>query len=166
MAGPILYSTNPWFATDLSVKYRGGIHVVWCSEFYDPATAPAGSAEARVAPSSSPKGIFDTLWKDCELEERRSELIRRYRKTFRRLATEWFTDGSINHEQRDEIVATVNSTSWLIWRPVLYIIPRAPIEAARRVRNVPHGRRAGYGPELQIVDLRRDEFDTLTTLLR
>lgn len=166
MAGPVLYSTNPWYAREISIKYRGNKHYVWCSEYYDPVTAPAGSAASLIAPSSSPKGIFDALWGDCEREERHSALIKSYRKTFRRLANEWLTDGSIIQEQRDEIVATVNSTSWLIWRPLLYVIPRTPIEAAGRLISVPHRVRAGNGPELQITGLMSDEFDIIATLLR
>ncbi|GEM_PF-1316708 len=166
MAGPILYSTNPWFAGEVALNYRGGTHFVWCSEYYDPSIAPSGSAAALIAPSSSPKGIFDTLWNDCEREDTHSSLIRDYRKTFRRLANEWLAAGSITAPQRDEIVATVKSVSWKIWRPVLYVIPRAPIEAAERLISVPHGARAAYGPELQIVNLRSNEFDTVSTLLR
>lgn len=165
MAGPVLYSTNPWYAHEISKKYRGGRHFVWCSEYYDPKTAPAGSAASLIAPSSSPKGIFDALWGDCEREERHSALIGGYRKKLRRLATEWLTDRSISQEQRAEIVATVKSTSWLIWRPLLYVIPRTPIEAAGRLISVPHRVRAGNGPELQITDLMSDEFDIITTLL-
>ena len=58
-----------------------------------------------------------------------------------------------------EIFAAIHGKAWNIWRPVLYVIPRAPIEKSGRLRAVPHMSRAAYGPELQIVDLRRDEFD-------
>jgi hypothetical protein len=50
---------------------------------------------------------------------------------------------------------------WKIWRPLLYVIPRAPIEAAGRLQLVPIGRRATYGLEYRIVDLMPEEFDIL-----
>jgi hypothetical protein len=161
MAGPIVYSTNPRYAHDVAMKHRHGNHVVWCSEFYDPATAPAGSVAAAIAPSSSPKGIFELLKAHCDAEERHSHLIRGYRKTFRRLATDWLADGSIAKHEFDEIVATINTTSWLIWRPQLYVIPVEPIRVAGRLIAVPNRARAGYGPELQIQDLKMPEFDIL-----
>lgn len=161
MAGPILYSVNPRIGHDIAMKYRGGNHFVWCSEYYDPMTAAAGTAAAAIAPSSCPKGIFDTLKAECDREERHSALIKHYRKTFRRLAAEWLTDGSLTKAQYDEITATVTATTWLIWRPHLYIIPKAPIAAGGRLVPAPYGMRAGYGPEFQIVDLQVHEFDII-----
>jgi hypothetical protein len=157
----ILFSTNPWYAGQVATLYRGGVHIVWCSDYYDSATAPPGSAAAAAAPSSSPKGIFDALRKDCDAEEEHSALISRYRKTFRRLATEWFADGSINMAQRNEIIAVTKSATWRTWRPCVYLIPRAPIAAAGRLITVPRRMRANIGPEFQINDLMPHEFDSV-----
>jgi len=148
------------------MKYQGGLHFAWCSEYYDPAIAPAGSAAAAIAPSSSPKGIFDALKADCEREEKHSALIKNHRKTFKRLAGKWLADGQITRGDHDEIVAVMTAPSWRIWRPVLYIIPRAPIEAAGRRKKVPLSARAAYGPEFQISDLHRSEFDLIECSLR
>ena len=35
MPGPVLYSTNPWFATEIASKYRGGNYFAWVSEYFD-----------------------------------------------------------------------------------------------------------------------------------
>ena len=99
MAGPIIYSTNPRVAHDIATRYRNDVHFVWCSEYYDPTTATPGTAGAAIAPSSSPKVIFDTLTRECDQEERHSAIIKGYRKTFRRLAAEWLADGSITHSR-------------------------------------------------------------------
>ena len=163
MAGPIIYSTNPRVAHDIATRYRNDVHFVWCSEYYDPTTATPGTAGAAIAPSSSPKVIFDTLTRECDQEERHSAIIKGYRKTFRRLAAEWLADGSITQEWHDEIVATVNATSWIIWRPQIYVIPREPIESAGRLISVSHRARAGYGPELKIEALLSHEFDIIGT---
>jgi hypothetical protein len=161
MAGPILYSTNPWIAHQIAMNYRGGIHYVWCSEEYDPTAAGGMTAAAAIAPSSSPMELYVQLKAACDREDSHSHLIKGYRKTFRRLAAEWLAAGEITGDQRDEIVATVNAPSWRIWRPQVYVIPRAPIEAAGRLISVPRKHRAAYGLELQICDLREHEFDIM-----
>ena len=143
------------------MKYRRGVHFVWCSEHYDPATAPPSSPAAAIAPSASPKGIFDTLRNDCEREERHSVLIKNYRRTFCRLAAQWLAASEITQDEHDEIVTTVKAQSWRIWKPQLYVIPRHPIESAGRLIVVPYRERAAYGPELQIRDLAPNEFDII-----
>ena len=161
MSGPILYSTNTFIAHDIAMKYRGGKHFVWCCEYYDSRSAPALSAAGQIAPSSNPKRIYDTLHEEKEWEDGHSELIRNYRKTFKRLAKIWVDDKSITVEQSNEIIATIKSSSAKIWRPLLFVIPKAPIEAAGRLITVPRQKRAAYGPELQIVDLMPHEFDVI-----
>ena len=96
-------------------------------------------------------------------EDRGNEKIKNYRKTFRSLAREWFARGEITQAQRDEIIESVKPGSWKIWRPVIYVIPRAPIEATPgRLNLAPRQSRGGYGEEYIISDLRRDEFDVVT----
>jgi len=159
MAGPILYSTNPWIAHEISMKYRHGIHFAWVSEYFDVAAAPPGSAAAAIAPSSSPRTIYDMLWADVDKEDTHSALIKSYKRTFKRLAVQWLADREISKAQQDEIVATVDSRSWKIWRPTLYVISMDLIKPANRILPVTHKRRAAYGPEMQILDLKISEFD-------
>ena len=161
VAGPLLYSTNCWFAHQVATLYRQGTHFVWCSEYFDPATAPPGSAASAIAPSSSPRGIYDALHGDCAREDSHSSLINGYRKKFRALAAQWLSAEEITKTQHDEIVAAVKSPSWKIWWPVLFVIPRQTIESADRLIQVSRKQRAAYGPELQIVDLRPHEFDMI-----
>lgn len=158
---PLLYSTNPWFATDLARAYRGGKHFCWCSEHFDSAAAPSATAASLVAPSSNPKRIYYQLHDDVSKEDKHSHLLKAYRKTFRRLATGWHADGELSDAHRDEIIAKLQPGSWRIWRPILYVIPRAPIEAAGRLKMVPYPKQAGYGPELQIEALMPNEFDII-----
>lgn len=161
MAGPILYSANPWIAHDIAVKYLGGRHFAWVCEYFDSNTAPAGSAGGAIAPSSNPKAIYERLAKDVELEDTHSDMIQRYKKTLKRLSAQWLADNVIAADQRAEIVAVVGSKSWKIWRPVLYTIPKALIVPTDRITYVPHRNRAAYGPEMQIVDLMPHEFDII-----
>lgn len=165
MPGPVLYSANPWFATDVTHKYRRGIHFAWVCECFDIEATPKGSAEAMIAPTSSPRRIYRNLYEECKAEDEHSPAIKHYKKTFKRLAKAWLAKEEITRDQHDEIVASVNAHTWRIWRPVLYVIPRAPLEAAGRLLSVRRSDRAGYGPELQVTDLRPEEFDIIEVAL-
>lgn len=167
MPGPILYSANPWFATELATRYRGGRHFAWVCEYFDTDHAPAGSAGALIAPSSNPRKIYEDLLHEYRAQEEHTRIIRDHRKTFTRLAKKWLADGEINADQYDEIIASARAVSWRIWKPVLYVIPRAAIDPGR-IKEVRRNDRAGYGPEYQIVDLQAHEFDIvdLTGLVR
>jgi hypothetical protein len=161
LAGPILYSTNPWIIHDIVSRYRNGEYYVWCSEHYNPAgSAAPGSSDAAIAPSSSPKGIYDQLWADCDGEDTHSNLIKGYTRTIKRLTAGWVADGSMTSGQSKEIVTIVKSKSWKIWRPVLFVIPKNSIDPAR-INAVPRNNRAAHGPEFQIFDLKANEFDLI-----
>ncbi len=161
MPGPQLYSTNCWLAYDICTRYRRGKHYVWCSEHFDHAALASSSPYYATAPSSSPRAIYEQLHVDSSHEDGHSALIKRLRRTFVRLAAQWLAAGEVTTAEHDEIIALAKSRSWRIWRPVLYIIPRAPIELAGRLEGVPRPQRAAYGPELRIVDLDTSEFDAI-----
>lgn len=161
MAGAILYSTNPWFAVDVATRYRGGRFFAWVSEYFDARSAPPGSAAALIAPSSTPCRIYRTLLEDTTHQDQHSALIKDYKKKFSRLAKDWLSDGSLTRDQHDEIIASLRGPTWTVWRPVLYVIPRNVVESTGRLISVPRPSRAAHGPELQVRDLRRDEFDII-----
>ncbi len=161
MSGPILYSTNPWITSDIVNKHRNGEYFVWCSEYFDSATAHGGSAARSIAPSSCPKEIYDTLQKAWVNEDKHNAQVKGYIRTFKRLAKIWLADGSINQDQANDIIGVVTSGSFKIWRPTLYVIPRQPVESAGRLITVPPKKRAAHGPELQILDLKTHEFDMI-----
>ena len=161
MTGPVLYSTNPWITYDIATRYRKGVFFVWCSEYFDSNSAIGASAARAIAPSSCPKEIYIQLQKAWDNEDRHNALVTGYIKTFKRLSKAWLADGSINKVQSEEIIGTVTSGSFKIWRPTLYVIPKEPIVLAGRLISVPPKQRAAYGPELQIKDLQQHEFDII-----
>jgi hypothetical protein len=165
LTGPVLYSTNPWITYDIVTRYRKGNFFVWCSEYFDSSSAIGSSAARAIAPSSCPKEIYIQLQKAWENEDRHNALVKGYITTFKRLAKAWAADGSITKGQSEEIVGTVNSGSFKIWRPTLYVIPKSPIVTAGRLISVPPKKRAAYGPELQIYDLQQHEFDIIERLV-
>jgi len=146
-----LYSTNPAFSHRLVKKHNQGKHYVWCSDKYDPGGAP----------SSSPCERFIALQKDCDSEDTHSSLINGYKKTFRKLTSTWVMEGKISKDEKDEIIAEVNSKSWNIWRPQLYIINREPIEKADRLKPVNAGERAALCEEYRVFDLDVSEFEII-----
>jgi hypothetical protein len=138
----------------------GSRHFVWCCEHYDPGRVP-GAPVIPAAPSANPRTIYERLRCECEAEDRHSTLIKGYKKTFKSLALSLYSKGQITIHQQDEILATMKAASWKIWQPILYLIPREPIEAARRLVVVPPALRASYAIEWQIADLHSDEFEIL-----
>ncbi len=46
------------------------------------------------------------------------------------------------------------------WKPLIYLIPRAIIDSSR-LKVVPPAKRASFGIEYIIEDLKRDEFDLI-----
>lgn len=161
MAGPILYSTNSFMAFDICCRYLGGKHYVWCSEVFDPTTQASTAAGSMIGPTSSPAAIARALFAETQYQDRHSGHIKRYQKKFRRLAPIWAARNLITVAQSQEIRDLVGQNSFLIWRPFVYIIPRAPLDAADRLITVPIKDRATHGPEYQIHDLDTQEFDIM-----
>ena len=124
-AGAHSYSANPWFATEIARRYRGGNFFAWVSEYFDTELAPPGSAGALVAPSSNPRRIYEEMLVEYNAEEEHSRTRNAHRKTFSRLARQWFGTGELTEDQHDEIIASARARSWRIWKPVLYVIPRS-----------------------------------------
>ncbi|HKG47614.1 MAG TPA: hypothetical protein VKB02_12845 [Pyrinomonadaceae bacterium] len=75
------------------------------------------------------------------------------------LAVSWEAAGEINSEEKEEIVYMVDNASFEDWRPLVYVIPRAMVDL--RLKVVPANRRASFGPEYILPDLRRHEFDII-----
>ena len=145
------------------MKYRGGFFYAWCSEHLDATIEPGISSAHFIPDNSRPLWIYNHVHRAAHGEDQGNAKIKNYRKTFRSLARNWFAKGEITQEQHDEIIANVRVGSWRIWRPVIYFIPRAPIESTPgRLKLAPRASRGAYGEEFIISDLRRDEFDVVT----
>jgi hypothetical protein len=145
------------------MKYRAGIFYAWCSEHLDAAIAPGISSAHFIPDNSRPLWIYNHVRRAAHAEDQGNDKIKNYRKTFRSLARGWFSRHEITQAQHDEIIENVKIGSWRIWRPVIYVIPRAPIEATPgRLTLAPRASRGAYGEEFIISDLRHDEFDVIT----
>jgi hypothetical protein len=156
MPGPLLYSCNPHYSTIVADRYRNGKHYVWCSESFS--SAAQGT---NIAASSDPVTIYTQLVRAVQTEDHHDTRLKGYRKTFKGLAAAWFDKGEITQAQYDEIFGAVKRASFRMWRPVLYLIPRAPIELTGRLKLVPAAKRAAAGEEFIIGDLSAGEFDVI-----
>ncbi len=162
MAGPVLYSTNPWFTEFVCDQYHGGRYgLLWCSEFFDPASYGRHSSASRIAPSSSPRPLYYDVLSAVRTSDNGNRKLEEYRKTFTWLASDWLSKGAIPQFHHDEIVALVGMHRFTIWEPRLFVIPRKPIEDDGRLQPVPAHQRAGVGMEFQVFDLLRAEFDII-----
>ena len=114
MAGPILYSTNPWFTEIVCEHYRNRRYQVWCSEVFDPASHGSSTLTALTPPSSSPKPLYYEVLNAVQTSYQGNQKIIQYRRTFRRLVRDWFSRNEISQTDRDDILAMVVKEPWLV----------------------------------------------------
>lgn len=161
MSGPIFYSTNPFFAIDVARRYRNGIFYAWVSEVFSSTQQSGLAPSSGVAASSDPMTIYDQLHRAVSTEDMHDPKIKSYKKTFARLADSWFDLGEITQSDRDEIKGQCKLTSYKLWRPLLFVIPRSHVSAPGRLQLVPPIKRAGSGQEFIVADLKATEFNII-----
>ena len=155
----LLYSTNPWLKYYLNEEYRGRRHYVWCSEYFDSEMLGRLDYRTLVPPTSTPRAIFEDLKTAVLRGDQHNARIQGWKASLPALAIEWAAAGEISDDAKEEIVFHANGTNPNVWRPLLYVIPAAPVRD--RARLVAPAHRAGIGPEYIIEDLHRSEFDIL-----
>ena len=153
----LLYSVNPKVKLIIQREFRNDHHYVWCSDRFDSATADPYSRASLVPPTSNPKKIYRDLKEACDSGDTHNAKINSIRAGYTALAQQWFDAGEITAEAKTEIVYLVGQQNFEIWKPVLYVIPRAPVEP--RLQPVAPEKRAGAGAEFIITDLLGAEFD-------
>jgi len=156
--GPLLYSTNVWLKLHIQQTYQGDKHHVWCSELFDGTKAPGYSAP--VPPSSDPCAIYRQLHGTFVNSDRHCPKIKEQKASFCKLATRWEKAGEITAKDKADILFMTKHASAKELRPLVYVIPRAPVES--RLKIVPIKDRAGLAMEYRLEgDLLRTEFDVI-----
>jgi hypothetical protein len=144
----------------INEKYRGNVHYVWCSESFDSKTLSTYVSGSLVAPTSNPKDIFLDLKKAVEATDKHNAKINEQISSLSARAVKWEAGAEVSTMDKDDIIYMVNEAAYFKhWRPLLYVIPRAPVES--RLKPVPAALCASLGNEYIIPDLRRDEFDLI-----
>jgi hypothetical protein len=159
MPRPLLYSTNVLLKYLIQKKYQNDVHYVWCSEHFDSSKGPAYAIEALIPPSSNPVDIYRALNRAVAGRDRHDAKIAEQKASLLSLAVKWEQEGSISAQARDDITVFVKTAGFEMWRPVIYLIPRAAVED--RLMVVPAEKRAGFGTEYIVADLHGDEFDII-----
>ena len=157
MSSLLLFSTNTFMKYHIQVLYRKDIHFVWCSERFDSNAMSRYSSAALVGPTSNPADIYRELKRDVNGKDKHSSKINSQRAALSSLAVDWESKGEITSDQKDEIIYMVSNADFDYWRPLLYVIPRQPVEL--RLNIVPIAERAGFGVEYTISDLQNGEFE-------
>jgi hypothetical protein len=154
------FSTNPWIKWYICNRWRGDVHFVWCSEVFDPRTVGTDHYGSLIPPTSSPCAIYKDLAAAIRpgVVDRHNSKIVEMRASISARTERWRLDGEISDATADEILTIIQDRNFSIWRPQLYIIPKAGIDPSR-IELVPIGERAGLGDEFRIRDLRGTEFD-------
>lgn len=155
----LLYSTNVFLKLLIQERFRGDIHYVWCSEFFDSKSLPRYSSSSQIAPSSNPADIYLDLKGAVQRKDEHSYKINEQKLSLKNLAIKWEASGEISTDDKEEIIYRVDKASFDDWRPLIYVVPRALVET--RMQPVPPTKRASFGPEYIIPDLKRSEFDII-----
>jgi hypothetical protein len=139
-------------------KFRKDIHYVWCGEAFDSTKHGTYTSLALTAPSSDPCAIYKQLREEIKTE-RHGVKIPQMKAGLSALAVKWRDSGEISADEAAEIIYMADTAGHMEWRPLVYVIPRAPVEA--RLQKVPIAQRASLGPEYTIAELARHEFDVI-----
>ena len=75
------------------------------------------------------------------------------------LAVQWREAKEITDEEAQEIIYMLDNSESALWKPLLYVIPKTLV--TDRLKLVPVAKRASFGLEYVITDLKRIEFDIL-----
>jgi hypothetical protein len=156
---PVLYSTNTLLKFLIQKRFRGDEHWIWCSEVFDSKKVDQYQPAHFVAPSSNPADIYRELQRDIAGKDTHSAKISAQRASLQALAIRWESDHEISDQQMKEIIFMVTTASLEYWRPLLYVIPFVLVKD--RLQLVPIEKRAGFGVEYTISDLKREEFDVV-----
>ncbi|WP_080055308.1 hypothetical protein [Spirosoma aerolatum] len=151
-----LYSVNCYIKYYIQKVYYNDIHFVWCSDQYDSRKEPAHSPSSLVPPTSNPAEIYNDLKEAVRRGDRHNYKILEQRTNLKNYAAKSASNGTITDDQRDEIIYLADSDLNDIWRPLVYVIPKAAVLS--RIELVPLAQRAGMGPEYRIKDLKGTEF--------
>lgn len=159
MTNPVLYSTNVFLKLLICERYRNDVHYVWCSECFDSKKERKYSHLSKVAPSSNPADIYRELRRDVEGKDLHSAKINAQKAELKALAIKWEIAGEIQPEDKEDIIFKIDTASLEEWSPLIYVIPRAPVQD--RLQLVRMKERGAFGNEYIISDLHRSEFDVI-----
>ena len=155
----LLYSTNPFLKYWIYKRHLGDVHYVWCSEQFDSDALSRYDLGAATPATSNPAEIYRDLKQAQSRPDKHNAKINEQKASLIALAVKWESAGIIDQAAKEDIMYLVTNSPMQNWHPLLYVIPRAPIES--RLKPVAASERAGLADEFIIPDLARSEFDII-----
>jgi hypothetical protein len=135
---PVLYSANTWLAYQISKRYYGNVHWVWCSPHFD-----ARSVLPRDAtpPSSTPGDIYRELREATSRGDRHNAKIAANKTGLLNGVVRKREAEIITEQQAQELVSAIGAAEIIDFRPLMYVIP-VTAEVAKLLTEAPIGARA------------------------
>jgi hypothetical protein len=159
MPSPILFSTNPLMKFEIQRDYYGHEHYVWCADCYD-GRHHLLHLGSRLPPSSNPAELLTNLRAaTIERPDSHDRSIAYWKQSLKERAIKDALAGRLDAKAEQEIIFLIDRADIGKWRPLLYVISRAAVEA--RLEEVPMAERASPEMEYRIRDLRMPEFDVV-----
>jgi hypothetical protein len=134
----LLYSVNTWLAYNISVRYYGGMHYVWCSPVFSARNHPA--FQATPPPTSCPSDIYHNLAEEVRRRDGHSAKIAENRLGLITGARKKHTAGIITADELREIEGIATAAVYADLRPLLYLIPFVGV--SHLLKEVPVSERA------------------------
>lgn len=154
----IYYSCCTWICYEICQRFYGEHHYVWCTPYFDPSSRM--SQPNSVPPTSNPRDIYWSLKKEIVAGDLHSSKIAKNRLGILAGAKEKLAYGVINAATHDEIVECANRAYLHEFRPMMLVIPAAPV--IRLLKQVSVKDRASLMSEEYIIEsLPRKFFDVI-----
>lgn len=154
----LLYSVNTWLAYNISVRYYGDVHFVWCSPIFSVRNHPG--YHATPPPTSCPSDIYHNLAEEVRRRDGHSAKIAENRTGLIKGAEKKHSAGIITDDELREIEEIAAAADCSDFRPLLYLIPFVGV--SHLLKEVPISERAHpLSQEYIIEELPTELFDAI-----
>ena len=116
----LLYSVNTWLAYNISDRYYGGVHYVWCSPVFSARNHPG--YQATPPPTSCPSDIYHNLAEEVRRRDGHSARIAENRSGLIEGAQKKHSAGVITEVELRVIEEIIAAANYADFRPLLYLI--------------------------------------------
>jgi hypothetical protein len=122
MSSPkIIYSTNTKLAYQISKRYYGDEHYVWCAPAFGSINLTGDLNQNP--PTSRPLYRYNILQEESQKSDLHSSLIKEQKIGLKNGANFKLKEGVINPVQHDEIIAIVDLAYPIDFKPYIYLEP-------------------------------------------
>lgn len=154
----LLYSVNTWLAYNITTRYYGGVHYVWCSPVFSARNYPG--FHATPPPTSCPSDIYHSLAEEVRRRDGHSAKISDNRSGLIEGAQKKHSAGIITTIELREIEEIAAAADYADFRPLLYVIPFGGV--SHLLKEVPVSKRAHpLSQEYIIEELPTELFDAI-----